>query len=66
MPFNINHLTPVYFGEGVSKETGKKLKEYGISRIFCVFDKGIKEAKSNGKGHNARAYVVSYLIKQVA
>ena len=44
MPFSINHLTPVLFGEGVSKETGKKLKEYGIGKILCVYDKGIKKA----------------------
>jgi alcohol dehydrogenase class IV len=42
MPFHINHLTPVIFGEGVSLETGKRLKEHGITRVLCVYDKGIK------------------------
>ncbi len=42
MTFNINHLTPVIFGEGASQDTGKKLKEHGIKKVFCVYDKGIK------------------------
>lgn len=44
MTFNINHLTPVIFGEEASLETGKKLKEHGINKIFCVYDEGIKSA----------------------
>lgn len=44
MPFDINHLTPVMFGEGVSQETGKKLKEHGVTKVLCVYDKGIKAA----------------------
>ncbi len=44
MAFNINHKTPVIFGEGISSETGKKLKEYGITKIFCVYDEGVKAA----------------------
>jgi hypothetical protein len=44
MTFNINHLTPVIFGEGTSLETGKKLKERGIKKVFCVYDEGIKAA----------------------
>ena len=44
MAFNINHLTPVIFGEGVSQDTGKKLKEYGVTKVFCIYDKGIKDA----------------------
>ncbi len=44
MAFNINHLTPVVFGAGVAQETGKHLKEHGITTVFCVYDKGIKAA----------------------
>lgn len=44
MTFNIRHLTPVIFGEGASLETGKKLKEHGIQKVFCVYDTGIKAA----------------------
>lgn len=44
MTFNINHLTPVIFGEGASSETGRKLKERGIHKIFCIYDEGIKAA----------------------
>ena len=40
--FSIDLSVPVLFGEEVSQETGKKLKEHGITKIFCVYDKGIK------------------------
>jgi len=42
--FTIQSLPPVLFGEGSSAETGKKLKELGCTRVFCVYDPGIKSA----------------------
>lgn len=42
MQFNINHLTPVLFGEGVSQQTGSTLKDHGVNKVFCVYDKGLK------------------------
>jgi alcohol dehydrogenase class IV len=44
MPFEISHLTPVVFGEGVYQQTGKKLKEFGAGKVLCVYDPGIKAA----------------------
>jgi alcohol dehydrogenase len=44
MSFSINHLSPVLFGEGVSLETGAKLKELGCKKVLCVYDKGVKAA----------------------
>ena len=44
MQFTINHRTPVLFGEGVSGQTGERLKEYGINKVFFVFDQGLKSA----------------------
>ncbi len=44
MPFAINHLTRVIFGEGVSAQTGENLKEYGVKKVLCVYDKGLKSA----------------------
>lgn len=44
MNFTINHLTSVIFGEGASQGTGEKLKDFGITKLLCVYDKGIKAA----------------------
>ena len=44
MPFTINHNTPVLFGEGVSDQTGEKLREYGVNKILFVYDQGLKSA----------------------
>lgn len=44
MNFNIALPVPVIFGEGAYAEIGKKLKERGLSRVFCIFDRGIKAA----------------------
>ncbi|MBN2420178.1 MAG: iron-containing alcohol dehydrogenase, partial [Deltaproteobacteria bacterium] len=44
MPFTINHNTPVLFGEGVSGQTGEKLKEYGVKKVLFVYDQGLKSA----------------------
>ena len=43
MRFGIN-IPQVIFGEGASLETGKKLKEFGITKVLCVYDKGVKAA----------------------
>jgi len=42
--FTIQNIPPVLFGPGSSMQTGTKLRELGCSRIFCVYDKGIKSA----------------------
>ncbi len=42
MPFTINHLTSVLFGEGVSAQTGEKLKEHGVKKVLFVYDQGLK------------------------
>jgi len=42
MSFTINHLTPVIFGEGVSRQTGESLKEHGVKKVLCIFDQGLK------------------------
>lgn len=44
MNFTINHLTSVIFGEGASQGTGEKLRDFGITKVLCVYDKGIKAA----------------------
>lgn len=42
MNFTISHVVPVIFGEETYLQTGKKLKEHGISKLLCIFDKGVK------------------------
>ncbi len=44
MPFTIKHSTRVLFGEGVSGKTGEILKEYGVNKVFFVYDQGLKSA----------------------
>jgi alcohol dehydrogenase len=44
MAFGINHLSPVIFGEGVSLETGEKLRDLGCTNVLCIYDAGIKAA----------------------
>lgn len=34
---------PILFGVGSSKETGKKLKEFGCTKVILVYDMGIKK-----------------------
>ncbi|MBR4231821.1 MAG: iron-containing alcohol dehydrogenase, partial [Oscillospiraceae bacterium] len=34
---------PILFGIGSSKETGKKLKEFGCKKVILVYDMGIKK-----------------------
>ena len=42
MVFNVNHSTPILFGEGSSQQVGEKLKAFGSSKVFVVCDKGVK------------------------
>lgn len=49
MPFTINHPTRVLFGEGVSAQTGESLKGYGVGKVLCVYDQGVKSAGIAGK-----------------
>ena len=44
MAFNINHMTPVLFGEGTSLEAGPRLKGYGCKKVLAVYDMGVKNA----------------------
>jgi len=44
MSFNIKLPVPVSFGEDISLQTGKTLKEHGASKVFCIYDKGVKAA----------------------
>ena len=44
MQFAINYSTRVLFGEGVSGKTGESLKEYGVKKVLCVYDQGIKSS----------------------
>ena len=48
MLFTINHLTRVLFGEGVSGKTGESLKEYGVNKVLCVYDQGLKSSGITG------------------
>ena len=36
MAFNINHMTPVLFGEGTSLQAGEKLKDYGCKKVLLL------------------------------
>lgn len=38
----INLPKPILVGENTSLQTGKKLKEFGVSKVLCIYDKGIK------------------------
>lgn len=44
MSYEVSHLTPALFGEGVYLQTGEKLKQFGAAKVLCVYDKGIKAA----------------------
>ena len=43
MAFNINHMTPVLFGEGTSLQTGERLKTLGCKKVLAVYDQGVKK-----------------------
>lgn len=42
MFFSINYSVPVLFGDRVSLQTASKLKEMGLKKVLCVFDKDLK------------------------
>ena len=44
MAFNINHMTPVLFGEDTSLQTGERLKTLGCKKVLAVYDQGVKQA----------------------
>ncbi|MBN2240932.1 MAG: iron-containing alcohol dehydrogenase [Dehalococcoidales bacterium] len=44
MAFNINHMTPVLFGEDTSLQTGEKLEGLGCKKVLAVYDQGVKNA----------------------
>lgn len=44
MLFNINHMTPVLFGEDASLQTGERLKALGCKKVLAVYDQGVKNA----------------------
>ncbi|CEP66119.1 Alcohol dehydrogenase, iron-type [Moorella glycerini] len=44
MIFNIDFPTKVLIGAGAADQTGKKLKEYGVTKVLCIYDEGIKSA----------------------
>lgn len=44
MVFNINHMTPVLFGEGTSLQAGERLKMMGCTKVLAVYDQGVKVA----------------------
>jgi alcohol dehydrogenase len=41
--YQIQHMTPVLFGEGAAKQTGAKLKEFGCTKVIFIYDQGIKK-----------------------
>ena len=44
MPSTFSAPNPILFGTGVSKQTGKKLRELGCTKVLLVYDAGIKAA----------------------
>lgn len=44
MPFNINHMTPVLFGQNMSLRAGNRLRDLGCTKVLCVYDQGVKKA----------------------
>lgn len=42
MRFEFEFPTRVIIGDGTSEETGKLLSSYGVRRILCVYDQGLK------------------------
>ncbi len=42
--YQIQHMTPVLFGEGTSKQTGTRMKELGCTKALFIYDQGIKKA----------------------
>ena len=44
MIVSFNRSIPVLFGPGASLRTGLKVKQLGVQKVLCVYDKGIKDA----------------------
>lgn len=44
MVFSLMSTIPFMFGPGASAQTGAKAKEFGLTKVFCVYDKGVKSA----------------------
>ena len=44
MPFSVNHLTPLFFGQHMSLRTGMRLREFGVTKVLFVYDQGVKKA----------------------
>jgi alcohol dehydrogenase len=42
--FNVNHISPVFFGPNTSLQTGARLKAMGVTHALFVFDQGVKKA----------------------
>jgi hypothetical protein len=42
--FNVNHVSPAFFGPSASLQTGARLKSMGITHALSVFDLGVKKA----------------------
>ena len=49
MIFNIEYPSKVIIGKDSSLQTGKELREYGISKVLCVYDQGIKSTGATDK-----------------
>ena len=39
-----NRTVPILFGPGAALRTGLKVKQLGVHKVFCVYDRGIKDA----------------------
>lgn len=44
-----NRSVPVLFGAGAALRTGMKVKQLGVNKVLCVYDKGIEDAGIAGK-----------------
>lgn len=42
--FTFNISSKIYFGSGVSKDTGRIAADLGLEKVLCVYDPGIKAA----------------------
>ena len=47
MAFNINHMTPVLFGEDTSLQAGERLKALGCKKVLAVYDQAAADKKAN-------------------
>ena len=42
-------LCPVMFGVGAVNEIGKQVSEFGGSKVFCIYDKGVADSGIAGR-----------------